>query len=148
VLGLVDAADGWVAERNDEIDALRDEFASERRRALAVALGPDEQEADVAPIFPAGRFQVAPKRFGKDLVHVLRIGAPRQLEPGHSAAPFAASGHATTAGLKPELSRRFAVGPIILNERTLHAAEYVDKIDLHGANPDELPPRNPRSSSS
>jgi hypothetical protein len=41
-------ANGGVAESDNEIDVLRDKFASQRRRALSDPLGPKEQEAKVS----------------------------------------------------------------------------------------------------
>jgi hypothetical protein len=60
-------ASGGVAEGDNEIDVLRDKFASQRRRALSEPLGPKEQEADVAPLFPADCFHIASERLGEGL---------------------------------------------------------------------------------
>jgi hypothetical protein len=69
------------------------ELADERRRALAAALGPDELETDVASLFPADRFHVAPERFDEELGDILRIG------PQHA-------GHGQAALLRARRERR------------------------------------------
>src|SRR5262245_57616705 len=77
-------SDGGVAEGDNEIDVLRDKFASQRRRALAEPLGPNEQEADVASLFPADRLHVASERLGECFEAVLVIG-PQYADHGDAA---------------------------------------------------------------
>src|SRR5262245_10673168 len=77
-------SDGGVAEGDNEIDVLRDKFASQRRRTLAEPFGPNEQEADVASLFPADRLHVAPERLGECFEDVLVIG-PQYTDHGEPA---------------------------------------------------------------
>jgi hypothetical protein len=79
---MLGGPDRWVAECNDEIDILSDEFAGQRGGALAAALGPNEQEADIASLFPADCPHVTPEWLSKDLKNILRIG-PQHADDRH-----------------------------------------------------------------
>src|SRR5258708_25497513 len=68
-------ADIQVAKGDDEIDVLRDKLLSQGCRTLAAALRPSEPDANVASLFPADRFHVAPEGLSEGLSDVLRIGS-------------------------------------------------------------------------
>src|SRR5262245_37398447 len=76
------SSDGRVREDDDDIDILCDELLGQRRRALVAALGPNEQEANVTPVFPAYCPHIAPERFG-ELIDILRN---RPQHPDHRQA--------------------------------------------------------------
>src|SRR5262249_10015348 len=71
---VLHSSDGRVAKGDDEVNVVRNELASQRRRALATAFSPSKQEADIASLFPADRLHVAPERLGECLNDVLAIG--------------------------------------------------------------------------
>src|SRR5262249_58517470 len=52
-------SDGRVAKSDDEVNVLRNELASQHRRALVMAFSPSKQEADIASLFPTNRLHVA-----------------------------------------------------------------------------------------
>src|SRR5262249_7440384 len=75
-------SDGRVAKGDDEVNVLRNELASQHRRALAMSFSPNKQEPDVTFLFPADRLHVAPERLGECLNDVLAIG-PQYADHGH-----------------------------------------------------------------
>jgi hypothetical protein len=76
--------DTGVSEGDDKIDVLSDELAGKFRRALVAAFGEDEQEADVASVFPADRLHVAPERLGEDFVRNILGIEPQHADDRHS----------------------------------------------------------------
>jgi hypothetical protein len=65
--------DRWIAECNDDINILRDEFARQGRGTLTATFGPNEMKANVASLFPPDCPHVTPERLGKYLKDISRV---------------------------------------------------------------------------
>ena len=81
---VLHSSDGRVAKGDDEVNVVRNELASQRRRALATAFSPSKQEADIASLFPADRLHISSERLGECFENVLVIG-PQYADHGDAA---------------------------------------------------------------